>query len=284
MRGRLRRLRDAIGRIAWLVPVRRSLRSLLVMPWEQQPVFGLDLASYFPEFKRGFENEPEAVEDLLIVRDHTMTKYDRCITLHGLVRHLESRRISGAFVECGVWKGGSTGLMALANRRYGRERRDLHLFDAWGDWPDPTDRDGTLFSELKAGKLVKADSQGAYDACRDLLERRIGYPIERLHYHRGLFEQTLPDEGQAVGSIALLRLDADWYEGTRLCLETFYDGVAAGGLVVIDDYGYSEGCRKAVDEFLQERQPHALLHFSDYSCRYFVKDGGSNEHRADREM
>jgi hypothetical protein len=250
------------------------------MPWERPTVFGLDLASYFPQFKRGFENESEAVEDLLIVRGHTMTKYDRCITLHGLVRHLESRGVSGAFVECGVWKGGSTGLMALANSRYGRERRDLHLFDAWGDWPDPTDRDGALFSDLKAGTLLKADNQGAYDACRDLLERRIGYPIERLHFHRGLFDQTLPAEGRTVGPIALLRLDADWYEGTWLCLETFYESVVQGGIVVVDDYGYSEGCRKAVDEFLQIRQPHALLHFSDYSCRYFVKEAWSGQRRS----
>jgi len=245
------------------------------MPWERPTVFGLDLASYFPAFKRGFENEPEAVEDLLTVRSHTMTKYDRCITLHGLVRHLESRGVSGAFVECGVWRGGSIGLMALANKRYGRERRDLHLFDAWGEWPDPSEQDGALFSDLQEGTLIKADSHGALDACRDLLERRISYPTERLHYHRGLFNQTLPAEGPAVGPIALLRLDADWYEGTRLCLEVFYDSVAAGGVVVVDDYGHAEGCRKAVDEFLQIRQPHALLHFSDYTCRYFVKDGPS---------
>ena len=53
----------------------------------------------------------------------------------------------------------------------------------------------------------------------------------------------------------MLRLDGDWYESTRVCLEHLHDLVVPGGFVIIDDYGYWEGCRRAVDEFLASRRP-----------------------------
>jgi macrocin-O-methyltransferase TylF-like protien len=39
----------------------------------------------------------------------------------------------------------------------------------------------------------------------------------------------------SIGSIALLRLDSDWYESTVVCLTHLYDLVPLGGVVVIDD-------------------------------------------------
>jgi O-methyltransferase len=41
--------------------------------------------------------------------------------------------------------------------------------------------------------------------------------------------------------------------------------------VVIDDYGHWEGCKKAVDEFFQERAIKPYLHYIDYTGRYFFK-------------
>ena len=69
----------------------------------------------------------------------------------------------------------------------------------------------------------------------------------------GLFQETL--RATHIPRIALLNIDADWYESVKLCLETFYDAVAPGGIVSIDDYGLWPGCRQAVDEFIKERQP-----------------------------
>jgi hypothetical protein len=85
-----------------------------------------------------------------------------------------------------------------------------------------------------------------------------GYPADHVNFHVGRVEETIP--GDAPGTIALLRLDTDWYESTRHELEHLYDRVPPGGVIVIDDYGYWQGARRAVDEFLaQRRAPLALL-------------------------
>lgn len=57
--------------------------------------------------------------------------------------------------------------------------------------------------------------------------------------------QTLPEE-----PIAILRLDADWYDSTIICLEHLYPKVAKGGLVLIDDYNLWDGCSKAIHDYL----------------------------------
>ena len=81
--------------------------------------------------------------------------------------------------------------------------------------------------------------------------------VAREHHHAGLVEDTLP--AQAPESIALLRLDTDWYASTRHELVHLYDQVSPGGVIILDDYDYWEGSRKAVDEFVGERGLRLLL-------------------------
>ena len=84
-----------------------------------------------------------------------------------------------------------------------------------------------------------------------------GYPQERISFHPGLVESTIPE--QAPDQIAILRLDTDWYDSTRHELEHLYDRVPSRGVVIFDDYGYWQGARQAVDEFLDSRGERLLL-------------------------
>ena len=56
-----------------------------------------------------------------------------------------------------------------------------------------------------------------------------------------------------------MRLDTDWYESTKHELEHLYERVTPGGVVIIDDYDYWEGARKAVDEFIASTGARLLL-------------------------
>jgi hypothetical protein len=69
----------------------------------------------------------------------------------------------------------------------------------------------------------------------------------------GLFSETLPRWREQIGRIALLHMDGDWYSSTQDILENIFDQVVPGGRIQIDDYGYWEGCRRAVDEFAAKR-------------------------------
>ena len=191
-------------------------------------------------------------------------------------------------VVCGVWKGGAIGMVALAlQHSAGKKMRHLHLFDSFTDIcaPDPL-VDGQLAIDELGQNSESLDAPkpviGAYDSvgghgtmieCSDLIETRIGYPASHVHFHVGWFQDTVPAASSDIGPIALLRLDGDWYASTKVCLDHPYDHVVEGGFVIIDDYGTYEGCQKAVDEFIAQRNIGVFIHRVDASCKYFQKPG-----------
>ncbi|TAN38417.1 MAG: hypothetical protein EPN23_02465 [Verrucomicrobia bacterium] len=199
------------------------------------------------------------------VQANTMAPVERQLSLYRQAVACEQNGIPGAFVECGTWKGGLVGVMALANLRHGLTRRSVHLFDSFEGIPEPDPAmDGAkAVAEAESvgchptGKLQAvrgfyenfASGTGTLEDNRHLLERVIGYPVEYLHYHVGWFQDTVPAAAETMGPIAILRLDGDWYASTRVCLEGLFSRLVPGGYLIIDDYGCYEGCRRATDEF-----------------------------------
>ena len=86
---------------------------------------------------------------------------------------------------------------------------------------------------------------------------------------KGKVEDTVP--AQAPESIALLRLDTDWYASTRHELQHLYPRLATGGVLIVDDYGHWQGCRQAVDEYFASDPARPLLARIDYTGRMAVK-------------
>jgi O-methyltransferase len=74
-----------------------------------------------------------------IVHKNTMVSYEPLVTLFQQIRHCEINFLEGDFVECSVWKGAASGLMALESMKYGNEKRHFHMFDIFDDIcePDP---------------------------------------------------------------------------------------------------------------------------------------------------
>lgn len=178
------------------------------------------------------------------VESFTMVGHDRLYGLIDLVRQVEQENLPGAVVECGVWKGGAAAIMARTIKRFGY-RRALWLFDSFAGLPAPSAADGE-----KAAAQYAADR--GESSVADVLTALAKFDIDPAFVTivPGWFDQTLPAKRSAIGPIALLRLDSDWYESTKTCLQTLADQVVPGGFIVIDDYGTWPGARQAVDEFL----------------------------------
>ncbi len=238
-----------------------------------------------------YDFEQEAKENIALVRRHSMVAYECLMTLFQQVRFCEISGVPGSYVECGVWKGGSVGLMASANLLYSSKRRHIHLFDVFEEIcePDPSvDGERAVFEAVQwagvereklSGKLSPLvgiyDQRGGPGTVREvqeLLEDKLGYDKEFLHYHKGWFQDTLPNAISTINSIAILRLDADWHASTKVCLDWLYDKVVSGGFIIIDDYGAYEGCKKAVDEFMETRGIKAFLNHVNKDCRYWIKN------------
>jgi O-methyltransferase len=207
-----------------------------------------------------------------------MTGVARLRALVDSVRYLERRGVPGAFVECGVWRGGSVLAMVLTLQELGASGRELYLYDTFEGMTRPTDVDTSALHPPALqtweetggrpyGELFDSESFNEGAVRETVLSS--GYPAERVHLVPGPVEETLP--AAAPERIALLRLDTDWYESTRHELEQLYPRLVDGGVLIVDDYGHWEGCRRAVDEYFSTVAPPLPLNRIDYTGRIALK-------------
>lgn len=206
---------------------------------------------------------------------YAMNEYARLSNAYELAREMEEQKKEGAFVECGVWKGGSIGVMAYAAHQANSGRK-IWLFDSFEGLPEPTRHDGKMAEEYASqkasGKLEPiAKCVAPLEDVERLFFSILRFRRENIVIQKGWFQDTIPFIKDQIGAIAILRIDADWYESTRFVLEHLYDHVISGGYIILDDYGYWEGCRKAVHEFFQSRNLHIPISIIDYTGAYFQK-------------
>lgn len=228
--------------------------------------------------------EAMSPETLTYIRSNTMLNELVLANIIETTEYVLEAGISGDFVECGVWKGGSVALMAYVMNAKG-DRRELHLFDSFGDICEPDARLDGERAVKEVGGIDFAQGRlrsvaGVYDnrggGGNELLVERlivsgIGYPAERIHLHKGWFQETVPATKEKIESIALLRLDGDWYASTKVCLEHLYDKVSNGGIIIVDDYGAYDGCRRAVEEFWAQRNIRPNVSWVNGDCIFWVK-------------
>lgn len=258
-----------------MLPVKIAINSLLRR-------FGYHVTRFSPaaEGNGGAPARALAGEDAATwqaVAPYTMVPPARIQSLADSVRYVVCAGIEGAFIECGVWKGGSAMCMALTLKHLGVLDRDMYLYDTYDSgWPPATERDVTVDGKRAHDCYVEARAQGATDEDLWAQAARVrealngtGYPSERIHLVEGLVEETLP--GQAPEKIALLRLDTDWYASTRHELLHLYPRLAPGGVLILDDYGLWQGARQATDEYFEAHGIAMLLHRVDESCRIGIK-------------
>lgn len=213
----------------------------------------------------------EFQEILTAVRPYTMLSEARLFSLYCLAQQICLDDIPGDFVECGTWRGGSAALLAWVIKRYSLRPRLLYSFDTFEGMPEPTgvDRHNGIHANdisFKAGTLKAPILEGLDFVCRALEVRDIVVPVQ------GVFSQTLPQYKSEVGNIALLHADGDWYESTMDIFNTLFEQVVDDGIVQIDDYGFWEGCRKAIQEFERSQNMSFALRSIDDTGVWFRKE------------
>jgi O-methyltransferase len=208
------------------------------------------------------------------VKPFTLTNKERIYALRKSVEYIIKHNIEGAIVECGVWKGGSMMVVARTLIECGA-KRELWLFDTFEGMSDPTSVDND-FTGRSAAELMegyrKSTNQTMATCSLDEVKRNLqltGYDEDQILYIKGKVEDTVP--AHAPDRIALLRLDTDWYESTYHELVHLYPRISVGGVLLIDDYGHFTGCRKAVDQYIDENHLRILLDRLDYTARICVK-------------
>ncbi len=210
------------------------------------------------------------------VSSFTMTSVERGYSLFKSVEYIVKNNIPGDFVECGVWKGGSCMLIAMALELFEDTNRKIYLYDTYEGMPKPTEEDVISWNGRSVLEKWEEDNSGIKDnfgswaVGLEEVKTNISiteYPENNLIFVPGDVALTLKKVKPAT--IALLRLDTDWYASTVEELEILYPLVVEKGVLIIDDYGHFDGARKAVDEYFEKRT--ILLNRIDYTGRIGIK-------------
>jgi O-methyltransferase len=213
------------------------------------------------------------------VRPYTMVPAAGLEFLIKTVCYVIQQEIGGDWVECGVWQGGCAAAIRLTEVALPSPPRTLHLFDSFEGLPLVQPIDGPMAAQWQQ----TPDGPWYFDNCTASLAsvqanfKQLNLLTPTVQFHQGWFAATVPAFATANPDtqIAILRLDGDWYESTKVCLENLYPLVAPKGVIIIDDYYAWDGCAVAIHEFLgQHRLNHRLCSAPDLSFAYFIKQPG----------
>lgn len=188
-----------------------------------------------------FVNLPGVFE---AVHDYTMGTPSDVAYMVGAVMHVCRNDTPGAIVECGVWKGGELRAAQLALENGGWQR-EVWAYDTFAGMVPISREDVNSF-----GGTSSQDEVGKLVVSVETVKQLLG---ESVHYVVGDVRKTAWE--QAPDRIAVLRLDTDWYESTRETLRALYPLLSIGGVLLIDDYNFWPGCRKATDEYFGAESP-----------------------------
>jgi O-methyltransferase len=167
------------------------------------------------------------------------------------------KAIPGAIVECGVAMGAQ---LAAAHRCCldKGNRRPIYAFDSYEGIPLACENDdqqpgiGDIVEHIKyTDKRDLLKSSGVtvcpLEHVTSLISRWFPKTHTDFKYVKGWFQDTVINFNEPI---ALLRLDGDLYESTRVCLENLFPLLQPNGILIIDDWTLT-GCQKACLEYFE---------------------------------
>jgi hypothetical protein len=172
--------------------------------------------------------------------------------------------IPGVIVDLGVYRGASTFTWAKLCEIFCPTdiRKVIYGFDTFEGFPGLSPEDGeedrgqgVHVGGYHGGSTVERDLALAIEAMN--YDRHLSH-VERIRLVKGDATRTIPEFVAEKGNglrVALLNLDVDLYEPTRIALENFVPLMAPGGIIVLDEYAVDTfgGESKAVDEYFHAR-------------------------------
>lgn len=225
------------------------------------------------------KDEGEIIEDVLDNK-LTMVPVEGLVCTLLSVKYVLENDIKGDFVECGVWRGGNAIIAAQMIKKY-ESSKHCWLFDTFSGMTAPSKVDTPTRGNFSVheyynsqSKKIKGEEINLWcyaskeEVSKNFFDRNLLH--ENIHFVKGDVLTTLKKNFQP-NEISVLRLDTDWYESTKVELETLWPKIVTGGCLIVDDYGYWTGSKKAVDEYFKSLQYKPLLNVINKNIRIGVK-------------
>jgi len=236
----------------------------------------LNVITFSKEDDKNFEEYYKLCE-----KESLNVSKERFLSLYQAINYVYKSKIEGDLVECGVFMGGSSMMMAFCMKKLQDEmsnRKKLWLYDTFEGMANASKHDENILNQKATVELFNSKKKEnskdiwAYSSLSYVKKnmKNTGLNFDDTKYVVGLVEDTL--EKESPSKISILRLDTDFYESTKKELEILYPKLQVGGVIIVDDYGHWKGCKKAVDEYFRDKK-NIFFQQVDYSGVIGVKTG-----------
>jgi len=264
---------------SWFAFIYKIASAIYLAAWKISDFLYYQVSSFF-YLVTGNKKGLRRLQTIKQILPYTMVGRTGLLATYDVVQQADKQAVKGCIVECGVARGGSSALMALINRENHSGRKSW-LFDSFEGLPEQTAEDeyeapvNKIPEDRSSPVVAKGYCLGTFEEVEDLLFNKMAFRRDDMFLVKGWFQDTLAPNKAKVGDIAILRIDGDWYESTKCCLENLFDNVVPGGYIIIDDYTSVVGCKKATDEFISNRKLNVKLVLDKRGGCYFVKPPAS---------
>lgn len=205
----------------------------------------------------------------------TMVGLRRLDDLQACVESVIRDGVAGDVIEAGSWRGGASLLMRATLNTLGAEERTVFVADSFQGFPDAE-------GDLSKGYDLSLDLAGCDFLAIPLGEVRDTFSRfgceQGVTFLPGFFQDTLP--GMTGGSWSIIRLDGDTYEAAWTGMASLYEGLSAGGYVIVDDYLSLDQCREAIDDFRDQHGITEPVEPIDWSGIRWRKENASSAERS----
>ena len=233
--------------------------------------------NWFDDFVGINEFELNSLE---IASKYSMTGFERMFFLIKAIKQIEIDNVEGDFVECGVWRGGNLILFQKMIEKLNLRNKKIIAYDTYSGMSQPGQSDLNINNEKAEDIINKLEKKGV-DPEKNIIFAKCELENVKKNFQtntrendnliciKGKVEDTLKIKKNLPNKISLLRLDTDWYESTKIELEVLFPLLSRNGIMIIDDYGYWKGSKKAVDEYFKDKNIN--LFKIDFTSRYLFK-------------
>ena len=196
---------------------------------------------------------------------HSMVGRKRLQNIQDCIHTIVEEQIPGDVLEAGVWRGGAAIFMKACLKAYNESDRKVWLADSFEGLPEPNPvkypADSGDFHHTYSFLSVSRE---------EVVQNFRNYKLfdDNVKFLEGWFKDTLPNA--PIDKLSILRADGDMYESTHDILTNLYHKLSPGGFCIIDDYCL-DGCRKAVQDFRQDKGIHDKIIEIDSMSVYWRK-------------
>lgn len=218
------------------------------------------------------------IQDLIkTVRPYSMVTDLALATALRAAMHVIKNNVPGVFVECGAWRGGvGIGMLLAQKMAFGKVLRPVYLLDSFEGLPDVKPVDGPMAQNYQENRFTPENHFNCAASIEEVRANMQAFGFGEGDYAlvKGWFDQTVPSfaDQRTKEGIALLRLDCDWYDSVKVCLDHLEPLLAEGGVALIDDYYSWDGCAVALHEYMgRHKLPYRLRTLSAMMGVYYEK-------------